>query len=232
MSGPGITRAAVAAALCDVWHRQRCARHRTPLCSLHSLGGRSVTLTSRNSFLCSTTARPDTASAASSLKMSLIIMGTRPLDLPKLTPSRYLLLFQLFPQCTCLLVAPTPSRQQSLLLTLRSALGDAAHATSPAIGQGMNTALADALAFDELLDKHGDDLQKVLPGRQTERTRTKNIRKKENGSKNPTSGREKGRDQIWNRVALAPVAAVEHCALTLCVYADTVCVQCRCLCVQ
>jgi kynurenine 3-monooxygenase len=36
-------------------------------------------------------------------------------------------------------------------------MGDAAHATSPSIGQGMNTALADAAALDELLDEHGDE---------------------------------------------------------------------------
>lgn len=53
-------------------------------------------------------------------------------------------------------------------------MGDAAHATSPAIGQGMNTALADALAFDELLDKHGDDLQKVLPAFSEERVKEGN----------------------------------------------------------
>merc|ERR1719161_3090948 len=50
------------------------------------------------------------------------------------------------------------SRLRALLM------GDAAHATSPSIGQGMNTALADAAALDELLDVHGDDhlLSKVL----------------------------------------------------------------------
>jgi len=36
-------------------------------------------------------------------------------------------------------------------------LGDAAHATVPNIGQGMNTALADAAALDEILDERGDD---------------------------------------------------------------------------
>jgi len=45
-------------------------------------------------------------------------------------------------------------------------MGDAAHATSPSIGQGMNTALADAAALDDLLDEHGDErlLDNVLPG--------------------------------------------------------------------
>ena len=41
-------------------------------------------------------------------------------------------------------------------------MGDAAHATSPQIGQGMNTALADAAAFDEILDSHKDDLEASL----------------------------------------------------------------------
>ncbi|KAL3805401.1 hypothetical protein HJC23_009108 [Cyclotella cryptica] len=42
-------------------------------------------------------------------------------------------------------------------------LGDAAHATSPSIGMGMNTALRDAQKFNELLDRFNDDLEKVLP---------------------------------------------------------------------
>ena len=42
-------------------------------------------------------------------------------------------------------------------------MGDAAHATSPSIGMGMNTALRDAQKFDELLDKYDDCLEKVLP---------------------------------------------------------------------
>ena len=42
-------------------------------------------------------------------------------------------------------------------------MGDAAHATSPTIGQGMNTAFADAAALDELLDAHADALDQVLP---------------------------------------------------------------------
>ena len=42
-------------------------------------------------------------------------------------------------------------------------MGDAAHATSPSIGMGMNTALADAAALDELLDAHADALDQVLP---------------------------------------------------------------------
>jgi len=41
-------------------------------------------------------------------------------------------------------------------------LGDAAHATSPRIGQGMNTALADASALNNLLNVYNDDIEKVL----------------------------------------------------------------------
>ena len=36
-------------------------------------------------------------------------------------------------------------------------IGDAAHATSPSIGMGMNTALADVQVLDRLLDEVGDD---------------------------------------------------------------------------
>jgi len=42
-------------------------------------------------------------------------------------------------------------------------MGDAAHATSPALGMGMNTALADASVLDDLMNTFGDDLEKVLP---------------------------------------------------------------------
>ena len=42
-------------------------------------------------------------------------------------------------------------------------MGDAAHATVPNIGQGMNTALADASALNMLLDEHDDDWDVVLP---------------------------------------------------------------------
>lgn len=43
-------------------------------------------------------------------------------------------------------------------------MGDAAHATSPSIGMGMNHALGDAAALDELLAAHGGkDLATVLP---------------------------------------------------------------------
>ena len=41
-------------------------------------------------------------------------------------------------------------------------MGDAAHATSPQIGQGMNTALADAVALDELLNEHKNNFDAVL----------------------------------------------------------------------
>lgn len=42
-------------------------------------------------------------------------------------------------------------------------IGDAAHATSPSIGMGMNTALRDAQKLYELLDKYEDDMDQVLP---------------------------------------------------------------------
>jgi kynurenine 3-monooxygenase len=42
-------------------------------------------------------------------------------------------------------------------------IGDAAHATSPQIGQGMNTALADASVLNTLLDEHKDNWESVLP---------------------------------------------------------------------
>ncbi|MBJ6764534.1 FAD-dependent monooxygenase [Myxococcaceae bacterium JPH2] len=42
-------------------------------------------------------------------------------------------------------------------------IGDAAHATAPFLGQGMNMALEDADAFSTLLDKHDHDLDATLP---------------------------------------------------------------------
>merc|ERR1712232_861943 len=42
-------------------------------------------------------------------------------------------------------------------------IGDAAHATSPSIGMGMNTALRDAQIFHEILIESKDDLDKALP---------------------------------------------------------------------
>jgi kynurenine 3-monooxygenase len=42
-------------------------------------------------------------------------------------------------------------------------MGDAAHATSPSIGMGMNTALRDAQTFYRLLQEYDDDLEAVLP---------------------------------------------------------------------
>lgn len=61
------------------------------------------------------------------------------------------------------------SMKQQILL-----MGDAAHATSPQIGQGMNTALADAAAFDKLLDLHKDNLNEVLPAFSAERVKEGN----------------------------------------------------------
>ncbi len=42
-------------------------------------------------------------------------------------------------------------------------MGDAAHATSPSIGMGMNTALRDAQIFSTILRGCGDDLNEALP---------------------------------------------------------------------
>ena len=53
-------------------------------------------------------------------------------------------------------------------------LGDAAHATCPNIGQGMNTALADAVVLDRLLDEHDDDWEMVLPAFSQERVKEGN----------------------------------------------------------
>jgi len=53
-------------------------------------------------------------------------------------------------------------------------MGDAAHATSPQIGQGMNTALADAAALDEMLDRHKDDWNATLETFSNERVKEGN----------------------------------------------------------
>ena len=50
-------------------------------------------------------------------------------------------------------------------------MGDAAHATSPSIGMGMNTALADALAFGRLLEVHGANWDALLPAFSQERVK-------------------------------------------------------------
>jgi kynurenine 3-monooxygenase len=42
-------------------------------------------------------------------------------------------------------------------------LGDAAHAIVPFYGQGMNCSFEDVVVFDELVEAHGDDWQKILP---------------------------------------------------------------------
>ena len=51
-------------------------------------------------------------------------------------------------------------------------LGDAAHATSPSIGMGMNTALADASVLSRLIEEHGADNPKAfLPAFSEERVK-------------------------------------------------------------
>ena len=42
-------------------------------------------------------------------------------------------------------------------------LGDAAHAVSPSLGQGCNSALEDVMIIDELLDKYQDNWGLVMP---------------------------------------------------------------------
>ena len=42
-------------------------------------------------------------------------------------------------------------------------IGDAAHAVSPSIGQGCNSALEDVVMIDQLLDQFQDDWSQVLP---------------------------------------------------------------------
>eukprot|EP00586_Coscinodiscus_wailesii_P001276 CAMPEP_0172487430 /NCGR_PEP_ID=MMETSP1066-20121228/16529_1 /TAXON_ID=671091 /ORGANISM="Coscinodiscus wailesii, Strain CCMP2513" /LENGTH=503 /DNA_ID=CAMNT_0013254047 /DNA_START=27 /DNA_END=1538 /DNA_ORIENTATION=+ len=53
-------------------------------------------------------------------------------------------------------------------------MGDAAHATSPSVGMGMNTALADALCFNRLLDEYKDDIKVVLNEYSNERVKEGN----------------------------------------------------------
>jgi len=53
-------------------------------------------------------------------------------------------------------------------------MGDAAHATSPSIGMGMNTALRDAQIFSELLEEHDNDFEKVLPAFSKDRVKEGN----------------------------------------------------------
>jgi len=53
-------------------------------------------------------------------------------------------------------------------------LGDAAHATCPNIGQGLNTALEDAVVLDRLLNEHADNWEAVLPAFSQERVKEGN----------------------------------------------------------
>jgi 2-polyprenyl-6-methoxyphenol hydroxylase-like FAD-dependent oxidoreductase len=53
-------------------------------------------------------------------------------------------------------------------------MGDAAHATSPSIGMGMNTALRDASAFNRILGESKEDLVKTLPAFSEERVKEGN----------------------------------------------------------
>ena len=53
-------------------------------------------------------------------------------------------------------------------------MGDAAHATSPTIGMGMNTALRDSQKFYELLMAHKDNFEQALPAFSAERVREGN----------------------------------------------------------
>jgi kynurenine 3-monooxygenase len=41
-------------------------------------------------------------------------------------------------------------------------LGDAAHAVVPFMGQGVNIGLEDCLALEEVLDEHGEDLERAF----------------------------------------------------------------------
>jgi len=53
-------------------------------------------------------------------------------------------------------------------------IGDAAHATSPSIGMGMNTALGDAEVLGRLLEELDDDLEAILPEFSKERVKEGN----------------------------------------------------------
>lgn len=53
-------------------------------------------------------------------------------------------------------------------------MGDAAHATSPSIGMGMNTALRDAAEFVRLLGEHVDKVEDTLPAFSKERVKEGN----------------------------------------------------------
>jgi kynurenine 3-monooxygenase len=48
-------------------------------------------------------------------------------------------------------------------------LGDAAHAVSPALGQGCNSALEDVAIFSQIIEEHHDDWQQILPEFSTQR---------------------------------------------------------------
>ncbi|MCT7971784.1 FAD-dependent oxidoreductase [Laspinema olomoucense] len=94
------------------------------------------------------------------------------------TPEQVWELFQeKFPLCGELMTMADADtlwkRQVARILTVRCdrfhegdsilLMGDAAHAVSPSIGQGCNSALEDVLILDKLLDRYRDDWRQVLP---------------------------------------------------------------------
>ncbi|MCT7983506.1 FAD-dependent monooxygenase [Laspinema sp. A4] len=94
------------------------------------------------------------------------------------TPEEVLAFFQeKFPLCGELMTLEEADtvlkRQIARILTVRCDrfhegdsilfIGDAAHAVSPSIGQGCNSALEDIFILDQVLDRYQDDWSQVLP---------------------------------------------------------------------